>query len=283
MIVIRTEGGLGNQLFQYAFGKSLSKKLNTKLLIDKSKYLSNTEKREFVLDKLELNYDGYYKGYSNKYLFKLSSKFPKLFYRELLFYKEKFFHYDPEVFSLINSKSYYFQGYWQSYKYFHDYIQHIKDEVKINNLLVAKKELIDKVSDSNNLSIHVRGGDYRRKPFLLFNGLLKYDYYNECFNQIKKIKKIKNIYIFTDDIEYLNQISKGFDFKFEIISNRHTVSALQDFALLSKSKNLVISNSTFAWWSALLSMSENVWCPAKWFEINYNNTKDLFPPGWKVV
>jgi hypothetical protein len=283
MIIVRIEGGLGNQLFQYSFGKSLSKKLNTKFLIDNSKYLSNTEKRTFVLDKLSLKFDGYYKGYSNKYLFKLSSKFPKFFYRDLFFYKEKFFHYDSKVLFLDNTKNYYFQGYWQSYKYFYDYILCIKDELKLNNLLIKKNNLINEIADNSNLSIHVRGGDYRYEPFLSFNGLLKKNYYNECYNQIKKIKKIKNIYIFTDDVEYLDQISKDFDFKFEIISNNYTNSALEDFALLSKSKNLVISNSTFAWWSAFLSMSDNVWYPAKWFAINYNNIKDLCPPSWKIV
>jgi hypothetical protein len=283
MVIIRIEGGLGNQLFQYAFGKSLAKKLNTKLLIDKSKYFSSTEKRDFVLDKLGLNFDGFYKGYSNKYLFKASSKLPKLFYKDIIFYKEKFFHFDPSVFFLINGNSYYFNGYWQSYKYFSDYILQIKNDVKINNLLVENEKIIKKVSDNHNLSIHVRGGDYRYEPFLSFNGLLKSDYYNACYKQIKKNKKIKNVYIFTDDLEYLNKISEGFDFEFEVISKKYTFTALEDFALLSKSKNIIISNSTFAWWSALLSMSNNVWYPAKWFEVKYNNTKDLFPPAWNII
>ena len=48
MIIIHLTGGLGNQLFQYAFARSVSHELNSELFLDLSLF-SHTEKRKHVV------------------------------------------------------------------------------------------------------------------------------------------------------------------------------------------------------------------------------------------
>ena len=46
MVIIQLQGGLGNQMFEYAAGKSLAKHYKNKLLTDVSLLASNSLKRE---------------------------------------------------------------------------------------------------------------------------------------------------------------------------------------------------------------------------------------------
>jgi hypothetical protein len=287
MIIVNFKGGLGNQLFQYAFGRGLSKYYKTGLIIDKSIYDKNN-KREFLLEKLNIRFEGYYKNIKNEILKKLIIKIKKInFVSKTKIFEEKFYHFDKSIYKL-NKKSYhyYFDGYWQSYKYFKNVADQLKKELSFSKFISSKSrkvKLIKKLKKKNTIGIHVRGGDYRKEPFLSFNGLLDANYYNKSVNEMRKKFKIGNIFIFTDDIDYLNTMSSKFNFNFQLVSNCFSNSALEDFALFYLIKNKIISNSTFAWWCAFLSKNLNVIYPKKWFKIQYNNIKDLCPNSWKKI
>lgn len=285
MIIVNFKGGLGNQLFQYSFGKSLAKKFKQKFYIDKSIYSGLKEKREFLIENFDIKFDGYYKNLKDKRLKKILNFLKQFnFFSKLKIYNEKFYHYDKNILSLnFKKNNYYFDGYWQSYKYFLKNLNSLKKELTLKNNFKYNKDLIKKLKSKCSVAIHIRGGDYRIEPFNSFNGLLNEDYYNLAYSTIKKKINLKKALIFTDDIEYTNIICKKFYFDYEIISFKKTKSALEDFELFSMSKNKIISNSTFAWWSALLSNSKVVIYPSSWFKIKYNNTKNLFPKFWQKI
>jgi hypothetical protein len=61
------------------------------------------------------------------------------------------------------------------------------------------------------------------------------------------------------------------------------MGALEEFKIISRSKRIVIGNSTFSWWGAYLAGSNaNVVAPAKWFK-HKQDPKDLIPPKWKTI
>jgi hypothetical protein len=61
----------------------------------------------------------------------------------------------------------------------------------------------------------------------------------------------------------------------------------EDMLYLSSCEHIIISNSTFSWFSAYLSMNDKkkVIYPDKWFGPNNqkNSTKDLFPDNWILI
>ena len=55
-IIIYLHGGLGNQLYQFAFGRALSKKLNCDLKLDKSYYSQKNNEFQKLLDLIILKF-----------------------------------------------------------------------------------------------------------------------------------------------------------------------------------------------------------------------------------
>ena len=144
MIVSKIQGGLANQLFQWAFGKSLSIKYNTPLYLDLSFYDNQKGSviRNFSLEKF-LNID--YKILTNEHE-------GNQFLRINDDYKFKEIDYKSNI-------NYYLDGYWQSEKYFINCLDIIKEN------LLPSKETISKLNetpliDKNIVSMHIRRTDY---------------------------------------------------------------------------------------------------------------------------
>jgi hypothetical protein len=58
-----------------------------------------------------------------------------------------------------------------------------------------------------------------------------------------------------------------------------------DMCLMTLCKGHIIANSSFSWWGAWLSQSNNVVAPNVWFGPNNmdKSTKDLIPSRWTVI
>ena len=102
MIIIKIKHGLGNQLFQYAIGRSISLKLNSPLKFDISHY------HDKGLRKFELHYFNYPQQIDTN----IAAHLDEAFY----LYEEPHFHFDKK--SKTVSLNTYLDGFWQTEKYF---------------------------------------------------------------------------------------------------------------------------------------------------------------------
>jgi hypothetical protein len=294
MIIVQLTGGLGNQMFQYAAAKALSIKKNTELLLDVSSFL-RTE-----LPDLEVPRDFeliHFKGVSEKVVnineLKNQKKFEFLEEKKLKkllpkhkrgIYREKFYHFDDQFFN-ANSSSYLI-GIWQSPRYFELFKNIITQnfqikESSIQNVLKKGLEL----SKSNSVSIHIRRGDYLRKPIILdWHGIMSKEYYLKAFETLSSKTTIDKVYYFSDEPEWVESELLPY-IPGEIISNQIATSQYEDFYLMNQCQNNIIANSSFSWWAAYLNPNPNkiVIAPKKWFNSAPNNTKDLFPPDWITI
>ncbi|MGL2735078.1 alpha-1,2-fucosyltransferase, partial [Helicobacter pylori] len=115
--VVQICGGLGNQMFQYAFAKSLQKHLNTPVLLDTTSFDWSNRKMQLELFPIDLPYAS-----EKEIAIAKMQHLPKLV-RDTLKYigfdrvsKEIVFEYEPKL--LKPSRLTYFFGYFQDPRYF---------------------------------------------------------------------------------------------------------------------------------------------------------------------
>ena len=263
-IIVKIKGGIGNQLFQYAIGKSLSERFNCTLKMDLSSYADYSYDSKFELNKIletikicepeEIN-EG----------------------QGVYFLNERYFNSIEDLKNLpFECKSIVIDGYWQHERYF--------DKKIINDLyqsLDKKYSQITKLYEEkfpkfqNSVAVHVRRRDYSHM------GLCTDEYYIACINEILKQDEFKAIFLFSDEpnssLNFLNSIYKS-----SVILVKSD-DDLADLYLLSKFKNIVISNSTYSWWAAYFDEvnKDNIIYPDPWIVID-EQTKPC-PIRWRKV
>jgi hypothetical protein len=281
-VAIKLQGGLGNQLFQYAAGYALSKRLNCKLLLD-ARYVGLGANRIYQLSQLSIT--GKLAQYPD--LDQLPSSDLKLLDRKFLHrnahhfkhIREPHFHYDPEFTNL--SGRVYLDGYWQSARYFETFSSEIKQEFSLRFEKSGKMKELSSII-SNSVAVHIRRGDYVNNSVTnSYHGNLNQHYYLSAIEQIKRKFGVDEVYFFTDDPTW---VSQNFRTNSMNIVSSMGFSDVEEILIFSAAKYKIISNSSFSWWGAWLGQTENVIAPQKWFGLNiHNDTSDLYQPHWELI
>jgi hypothetical protein len=282
MITVRLLGGLGNQLFQYAFGRSLSHDLNTELFLDlshyNSKYSKSLKHQFYALQFFNIN--------KNINTEKFSKDMIEKSLPDITQYKEASFNEITEFPSLKNINKLklpaYFDGYWQSERYFMHNEKIIKNDLHFNIPLNGKNKLIaGDISDHNSVAMHIRRGDYKNYPQF---GMCNSDYYKKSVSFIEKHVENPKFFIFSNDHEWVKKNIRIPHPTYHVTHN-NVEKGYEDLRLMSLCKHFIIANSSFSWWGAWLSKNENkiVATPQPWFisrdpNLRYiTNGKHYFP------
>lgn len=300
MIVIELMCGIGNQLFQYAFGRALALHNNTELKLDNFTWYNKFKGREDIVAprnyalnyfKIKENFASLnevnrfrksYNGVSNRRLHLFSANF---FGFKKTFFLEPGFNFCPDVFKL--SGNVYFEGFWQSEKYFLNIKDNIyeefnlKDEYSIDDL-----EITDLIKDSNAISIHVRRKDYVNiQRVNQYHGVCSVEYYQRAISHILKEVKKPHFFFFSDDIDWVKE-NFNINNQSTFVSN-NSLKACQELRLMSYCKHNIIANSSFSWWGAWLNKNPEkiVIAPEIWFsDVTMNRqTEDLIPSEWLII
>ena len=290
MIIVELQGGLGNQMFQYAFGKSLAIKLDTPLYFDTSCFELENEKsdkmRPYQLDLFNLPIKFAKKNIINQFLnpSKFQRGLNKFRFLKKTYFKEYSFLFDPKV--NTQSPSVYFEGYWQSEKYFAT-SDSIKQAFNFKKSLNYESERLklEIFQKENSVSIHVRRGDYILSPQnIQLHGTCTIDYYKNAINLIREYVNKSFFYFFSDDPKWVEQNLVSDLTNYTIVKHNQGADSWQDMALMSKCKHHIIANSSFSWWGAWLNPSPNkiVIAPKNWFakpDLN-QQSETLIPGNW---
>ncbi len=288
MIIAKLKGGLGNQMFQYAFARALSLRNKTTLGFDTSFYNNQGYPvRTFDLDlfsvdgviarpsQVPLVYRNYGGGIIGRVLSKVLNR--------VLPQKgsERFFHFDESKLEL--GPDVYLDGYWQSPKYFAGYEDVIKADFTIKALLSESVESLKKeISSTDSVCVHIRRGDYVGNKHHEVVGL---PYYEQALALLQSKVQVSAVYVFSDDIEWCKaNLRFGIETVFvgdEYVGDR----SIGHFALMSSCKHFIIPNSSFSWWAAYLAVSADkiVIAPKMWFTDSSINTSDVTPDTWTRI
>ena len=281
MIIIKLNGGLGNQLFQYSLGKKLSIKNKDVFKLDLS---------DFTVDNPRSYSLGYFNIIENfasdedinkikkSGVWKLVDKLKPYCKRSAIKYKG--YDFDQNILKL--SGDFYLDGYWQSEKYFQDIEKIIKEEITLKESLPSKyTELIDKIKNSDSVSVHIRRGDYLSGKISKIYATCPIEYYYKAIEKITEHCPNPHFFIFSDDINWVKQ---NFNIPYPkiFVSGDNEIKNYEELILMSLCKHNIIANSSFSWWGAWLNKNADkiVISPDKWFNDKIGNAKDLIPKNW---
>ncbi|WP_316820464.1 alpha-1,2-fucosyltransferase [Pedobacter gandavensis] len=283
MIVIQHVGGLGNQMFQYAFGRYLSIKYKIPLFLDIHHYTYGHSNRNFDLEMFKLR----------EVVIGEGRVLIKDHVQHSFRLKERQFHFDKQAFNILDgfnevtkNQDYLFllRGYWQSYKYFDTIKDVIKKDFEFKRKLSGKwLELSKEIAKSNAVMINVRRGDYLQN--LDYHGVVDEKYLFKAMKVLEKRVENPVFYVFSDDISWCRSHLIGYS-NLHFVDERYYDEKFEFYLqLMTCCKHFIISNSTFSWWGAWLSKYQNkiVIAPKKWFVADGLNAKDLIPKDWMKI
>ncbi|GHT75423.1 alpha-1,2-fucosyltransferase [Bacteroidia bacterium] len=266
MRIVRFQGGLGNQMFQYAFYEALKFHQKGIVLADIRAYKFNPCHNGFEIHSIfnsQLDY-----SISSYTWYKILNYITG---RKLYIQDKQVGKFDS---SYLEKKNAIYDGFWQTEKYFLPVENKIRKIFQFNTSLNdLNKEILEKIQLTDSVSIHVRRGDY-----LEFSCALDKNYYYQALNYLESKIKSATFFIFSDDIlwckEHLN-----FQNSYYIDWNSGAESYI-DMQLMSSCKHNVIANSSFSWWGAWLNKNPDkiVIAPQKWF--NAMGEPDIIPESW---
>ena len=290
MIVVKIWEGLGNQLFQYAYAKSLQLRQNEKVYLDFSAYNNRSydPKKTYRSQQLS-NFRITLREYSNlyKYYFFLDeknilNKGIKKMAEEGLFpykyFKEENVQFKPELLSVRGN--YYIQGWFQNERYFKEYQNVIRNELRLKNKIKIQNKLREILDYSNTVAVHVRRGDYKKHC-----SVLPAEYYNRAVERINGLIDNPLFCIFSDEIEWVKKNMK-FEGKCFYVNEDHKLTNFEELIVMSCCKHDIIANSTYSWWGAWLNNNEKkiVIGPNEWFlsksVLNANKGLTIMPESW---
>lgn len=277
MIVVKLKGGLGNQMFQYAFGRSLALRRGVVLRLDINQFenaVPGETPRTFKLDRFNIQAE-IVSGVKDKkeIVWRLINKLGQLMCKD--------FHlrFHP---IFLKIKFDYFIGFFQSFKYFMDSADELRRDFKLKEPLSTEAAAVLKqIRTGQSVSIHIRRGDYvsnqiNYKGF----GVCSLDYYQGAISMIKEKMAEPHFFIFSDDIEWTKKNLK-IDGPAVYISS-YNFEETVELKLMSQCKHNIIANSSFSWWGAWLNENPQkiVIAPQKWTNISKFDTIDLIPIEW---
>jgi len=291
LIISLLNGGLGNQMFQYAAGRSLALFNCTEHVLDISKYCNAVSSNQTPrnLDILDFNISS--RVAVDQDLIKLKpssfvfSRVWRLFNNKFL--KKYYLGWRPEIFLAGNQQ--YLDGYFQCEKYFISVINELHSEFTLREVyLLPIAHILNQIqSNQPSISIHIRRGDYVNNLRMRhIYDVCTLDYYTRATQELLRRYPNARLFIFSDDIEWVKNNMPAFQ-KTTLVSGMKTISGQklrpsQELFLMSQCDHHIIANSTFSWWGAYLntSLTKVVIAPNLWNKSKLFPQENIIPQSW---
>ena len=244
MNIIWIDGGLGNQMFQYALALKMQS-LGVQIKIDVTKYAQHHAHNDFELDQVfgivcpfakisEIRRMGYVKANHWTEFLKKTPLYKKTVYNN------ESYRYDEQVLKL---DGYYIEGYWQSEKYFQDIKEKIIDTYRFPEFPAGQNTWAERIQNSCAVSVHIRRGDYLQYPYLQNICTLKY--YKKAMDYFRnKLSEKAEFYIFTNDFSWAEEQFTERDCHF--VKGNTGRNSFRDMQLMSLCRHHIVANSSSA-------------------------------------
>lgn len=287
-IIVRLQGGLGNQLYQYAAGRALAMHLDRPLLIDRRTIEPEAPARQYDLGSFNVK-ESFVLGLSafcTRWVgsVRLGRLFQMFFptARAYRLIRDREEGYDKSIFEPHDGPII-LHGYWQSYRYFEGVADDLRRELQFRHAPDPENaRMIDLIESSASVSLHVRRGDYvSNAAFSAALGACDAGYYRRAVAKISSEIPNPKFFVFSDDADWA---ASNLELPGNTVFMRHNLgrSDVVDFRLMTHCKHFIVANSSFSWWGAWLSPRKDkcVIAPERWFNKDKSPPTDRIPPGW---
>lgn len=275
MIVTRLIGGLGNQMFQYAYGLWLARRSGVPLFFDATGFddyglrtlgieqfqISGQRLPESDLDRRPARYRN-----TSRWQSTLEKILPT---REgkLKLRREKPFGFHSKY--LGDGSDLYVDGYWQSENFFPEFREILRQEFRLSQPLNPEStRFAREMKNTNSVAVHVRRGDYisQSENQKIYRQLTP-AYYRKCINDLRQHVDHPKVFLFSDDIEWS---MRNLDLGIPVtpVTCTRSRSPHEDMHLIGQCQHAILANSTFSWWGAFLanpSPERRIYYPDPWF------------------
>ncbi|HNT36304.1 MAG TPA: alpha-1,2-fucosyltransferase [bacterium] len=292
MIIVRLNGGLGNQMFQYALGRNLAGILKTQLKLDRSAFRDDPLREyalspfaiqeDFATDKEVADLVFTRRTLLRRVLDKALQRRPQ--YASSYIREKSKFHFDPEILNLPDGI--YLDGSWQCEKYFASNAPTIRQEFTVKEPLKGDNaDMADRISACDAVSLHVRRGDYVSDPKTnRIHGVCDLEYYSRAIEYLVERVSAPRLFVFSDEPDWATE-HLHFDIPSQVVGHNPPDQGHEDLRLMALCKHHVIANSSFSWWGAWLCVhiSPIVICPSRWFRSQEMDSGELIPERWTKI
>lgn len=297
MIVVRLDGGLGNQLFQFAYGVTMQSRLGGRLvfdrrLIDRNPTWANALEQIVDIDPprptdpiLSMGLRAV-AGLAMRISRKLYGPTDDAAHRLSRFGVHHPFsprHVDlgpPRVPFL------YLHGNFMSWKYFAAAADHVRSLIHTDRALGAEAVgMAIRIRSSNSVAVHVRRGDYLSEQWRNKLHICTEEYYRTAVAIIEQGIEAPVFYVFTTSADDTDWVRENYRFLPEgTVFVPPGASDVEHFALMAACRHFIISNSTFSWWASYLSSLSDkmIVAPTPWNR-NVWDMSDLYCPEWELI
>jgi hypothetical protein len=309
MVIVHCQGGLGNQMFQYALYRVL-RKLGRDVYLDIDDFGPENPRGFELPNAFGITFRKFRYQLAIGWITKVGGLIRQRKDRPHLRYligtalialanrlrkivREAALIIDDREFVNLDSLNYtgtiIFEGYWQS----SDYFCSIKSEIRrqyqfrapLDQAVVRK---LEEVHECDSVSIHFRRGDYVDNQVFktIYGGICTDQYYEKAINYIEGHVSTPKYFVFSDDIEYAKTIPL-----LQRLSRKEYVSFPKgnnwdDMMLMSNCKHNILANSTYSWWASWLNANpaKIVLVPSRWVNLNHgyslSDLKNIYEDDW---
>lgn len=255
-IIVRLQGGLGNQLFQASCGLVLGSPATGVLGVQLANYHAEAERAYLlscftqpieVVKREELK-----KILANEREIKNGAKSSARLSWGGHWRRWKILGEGDDLSArrLMNAQGLYLEGYWQDAQL----VNRLEKELRAAwifrpECVVSVQSVAEQIRSQNAIAIHVRRGDFRQDQSI---HELNAPYYQQALAWLKQPETQAVCYVFSDEIEWAEKMMK-WPSGTQFIRGHAGREAHLDLFLMSQARHHIIANSTFSWWGAWLA------------------------------
>ena len=244
--VHRLQGGLANQMFQYAHAWALQRRWPARTFTDLSRYAEATPDRAYRVEQVFEMQDHFpiLSASASRHIKRWGLDRSNRSEELTIEFKESYLAHDLR--GIV-------QGYFPSFKYSTEVQDIVRKNFRFKLGLPSRNHrLAEELMRDEAVAVHVRRGDYLNPENKAdFSGICTPAYYRAAIEHIRLRRESSRFYFFSDDPAWCR--AEFADVAHHVVEGNVGEDSWADMALMTRSRSAIIANSSYSLWARWLA------------------------------